>query len=298
MGRRFEDIETRIAEVEKTQQLDQARQRRILEAEAKIFGEEEAAGVGSYAALLERMKIPPAELEKFFREQEREVKRRIELATPHLQLSADELEVIQRRERAILQINPCAWVHNSPGWICTFHAANCGWSHTETANASSACSFNLANNEANPRVEADGQGTMGWRSASLDAWLNFDVPARPAPATALIQTYIELHGFYIVRPMTGWASLIADLEVAGYQYGYSWGSVTSHVLSANTGTMGRHDQAHFLQFNMPVGADPFSVRVTLRLRATAKRGGAFAVGDFGTGAGNSFRVVYVNTYSS
>jgi hypothetical protein len=294
MSRRFEDIETRIAEVDKTQQLDQARQRRILEAEAKIFGDEEAAGVGPYAALLERMKIPPAELEKFFREQEQEAKRRIELATPHLQLSRDELEVIQRRERAILQINPCAWVHSSPGWICTFHAANFGWWHTETANASSTCSFNLANNEANPRVEAFGQGMAGGRSASLHAWLNFDVPARPAAATVLIQTYIELHGFYNVR---GWASLIADLEVAGYQYGYSWGSVTSHVLSLNTGAMGRHDKAHFLEFHMPVGADPFTVRVTLKLRASAKFGGSFAVGDFGTLAGNYFRVVYVNTQS-
>lgn len=298
MARRFEDIRTRVAELERSEQLDQARQSRILEAEAKIFSDEEAAGVGPYGALLERMKMPPAELEKFFREQEREAKRRIDLATPHLQLSGEELEVIQRRERAILQINPCAWVHSSPGWICVFHAANAGWSHTETANASSACTFNLANNEGNPRVEAYGQGTMGRRSAYLAAWLDFDVPARPGPATVLIQTYIELHGFYIVRPMTGWASLTADLEVAGYQYGYSWGSVTSHVLSLNTGVMGRHDKAHFLQFNMPVGADPFTVRVTLRLRAVAKRGGSFAVGDFGTAAGNYFRVVYVNTYSS
>jgi hypothetical protein len=131
----------------------------------------------------------------------------------------------------------------------------------------------------------------------LDAWLNFDVPARPGPATVLVQTYIELHGFYIVRPMTGWANITADLEVTGYQYGYSWASVTSNVLSLNTGAMGRHDNAHFLQFNMPVGADPFTVRVKLRLRASAKRGGAFAVGDFGTGAGNYFKVVYVNTYS-
>jgi hypothetical protein len=297
MSRRFEDVETRIAEVAKTQQQDQARQRRILEAEAKLFGDEENTGVGPYASLLERMKIPPAELDKFFREQEQEAGRMMKLATPQLQLSREELEVIQRRERAILQINPCAWVHNSPGWICVFHAATSGWSHTETANASNSCSFNLANNEGNPRAEAYGQGTIGWRSAYLDAWFDFDVPARPAPATVLVQTYIELHGFYIARPVTGWASVTADLEVAGYQYGYSWGSVASNVLSVSTGTMGRHDKAHFLEFHMPVGADPFTVRVALKLRARAKRGGAFAVADFGTGAGNYFRVAYVNTYS-
>ena len=297
MSRRFEEIETRVTEVEKIQRLDEVRQRRILEAEAKIFADEEAGGLGPYAALLERMKIPAAELEKFFSEQEHAARRRVELATPQLHLSKEELEVIQRRERAILQIDPCAWIHSSPGWICRFHALNCNWWHTETANALSTCTFNLANNEANPRVEAYGQGTLGWRSSYAEVWFDFDVPARPAAATVLVKTYVELHGFYIVRPMTGSASFTVDLEVAGYQYGYSWGSITSHVLSLNTGTMGRHDQAHFLDFNMPVGADPFTVRVKLKLRATAKRAGAFAVGDFGTGAGNYIRVGWVNTYS-
>jgi hypothetical protein len=35
----------------------------------------------------------------------------------------------------------------------------------------------------------------------------------------------------------------------------------------------------------------------MKLRVTAKRGGAFSVGDFANGAGNYMRVVYVNTYS-
>jgi hypothetical protein len=273
------------------------RNSRILEAGAKIYAEEEAAGLGPYAALFDQMKISAADLDKFFAKQEQETKRRIEHATPLLQITNEELAAIAKRERAILQINPCAWVHNSPGWICSFHAVNGNWTHTDTANAASTCAIALPNNEANPRVEAYGQGTMGYRSASLETWFNFDIPARPAPATVLVQIYIELHGFYLVRPLTGMASLTADLEAAGYQYGYSWGSVTSHILSLNTSNMGRHDQAHFLQFNMPIGADPFTVRVALKLRATAKRGGAFSVGDFGTGNGNYFKVLYVNTYS-
>jgi hypothetical protein len=297
MSRRFEDVAVRLAEVGKAKGLDQARLRRILEAEDKMFAEEEAGGLGPYAALLERAKVPAVELEKLFSGLEHEARRRVELATPHLQLTREELEEIQQRERAILQINPCAWIHHSPGWICVFHAAGAGWSHVETANAAGTCSFNLGNNEANPRVEAYGQGSLGRRSADVQAWLDFDVPARPAPATVLVQVYVELHGFYVVRPGAGWANVNAELSAEGWQYGYSWSSVSKKVVNLNTGAMGRHDQAHFLQFHMPVGADPFTVRITLALKAVAKRGGSSAVADFATGAGNLFRVVYVNTYS-
>jgi len=87
------------------------------------------------------------------------------------------------------------------------------------------------------------------------------------------------------------------LEAKGYQYGYSWASATLPVLNLSGDAMDRYDNTKHLQFVMPVGADPFLVRVSAKLRATAKSGGTLALGDFATGAGNYIKTTWVNTYS-
>jgi len=85
----------------------------------------------------------------------------------------------------------------------------------------------------------------------------------------------------------------------GFQYGWSWASAMSNVLSLSGDTMGRYDGHRHLQFVIPVGGgDPFWVRVSAKLRARVRRGEALAVGDFAAGAGNLIRTINVNTYSA
>jgi hypothetical protein len=101
----------------------------------------------------------------------------------------------------------------------------------------------------------------------------------------------------VLRSATGSATFRLAVKAEGFQYGFSWGSASSTVLNLSGDTMGRYDGHEFLEFLMPVGADPFVVRVSAKLTATAKTGGALAVGDFATGAGNYIETVYVNTLS-
>jgi hypothetical protein len=297
MSRRLEHIDARIAEVEKLRQAEDAREGRILDAAAAMYGKQEEAGFKALGPLLDQMKLDPAGIERLFESQEEVARRRVEEATPQLQLTTEEIELLDAEERAILLIDPCAWVHSSPGWVCAHHASSCGWSRSETRNASSSCTVNTPAKEWNPKVEAYGYGSKGWSSAYLHAWCYFDIPARPGPATVDVYTLVRVHGFYVLRPSGGSASFTLDLEMKGYQYGWSWASASSSVLNLSGDTMGRFDEIRSLHFVMPVGADPFLVRVSAKLRATAKRGGALAVGDFATGAGNYIKPLWVNTYS-
>jgi len=297
MARRLTDIQARIAEIEKLRQAEDAREKRVLQAVAGVYAKQEKIGLERLGPLLEKVGLRPADIEEFFAAEEQEARRRIEEVTPQLQLTTEELELVQMEERAIRLIDPCAWVHSSPGWICVWHAASCDSSHWETANASGSCVCNTPNNECNPKVEARGQGSKGWRSAFVHSWCYFDIPARPTAATVHVDALVNVHGFYVLRPATGSARVTLELEMKGFQYGYSWATATSSVLNLSGDTMGRYDATRSLQFDMPVGADPFVVRISAKLRARAKRGGALAVGDFATGAGNFIKTIYVNTYS-
>ncbi len=298
MSRRVDDIDGRIAELDKLRAQEDARERRILEAEARFFAKQEEAGGGALKLLFDQLKVPAADVKRFYDSQEAQAKRVVEEATSLLQLTSEEVGFIQQRERALCLINPCGWVHASPGWICVWHASSWGWWHYETANASCSCTCNLPNNELNPKAAAYGQADLGWRSAALDCWLWFDVPARPSPANVLVKTWVETHGFYILQQaLGGSATLSVDLEAKGYQYGWSWGSASTNILSLSGTTMGRHDGGHFLDFHMPIGADPFQVCVKVRIRVRARKAGSLSLVDFATGAGNYIKAWWVNTYT-
>lgn len=296
---RLQDIEATIAELEKLREAEDKREQRILDEVAGVYDGREKIGLSPLEPLLKKFRVGSADIEEFFKSQEQEARRLVETATPQLQLNKEELELIERQTRAVLVINPCAMVRSSPGWICAFHAASCNWSHSETANASGTCACNTLNNECNPKVEAYGQGSKGWRSAYVHSFCYFVIPARPNPATVHVYSLVDVHGFYVLRSVVGLAGFSLDLEMKGFQYGWSWASATSSVLSLSGDTMGRYDGHRHLQFVMPVGGgDPFIVRISAKLRARARRGGALAVGDFRTGAGNFIRTIYVNTYSA
>ncbi len=296
---RLQDIEATIAELEKLREAEDKREQRILDEVAGVYDGREKIGLSPLEPLLKKFRVGSADIEEFFKSQEQEARRVVETATPQLQLNKEELELIERQTRAVLVINPCAMVRSSPGWICAFHAASCNWSHSETASASGTCACNTPNNECNPKVEAYGQGSKGWRSAYVHSFCYFVIPARPNPATVHVYSLVDVHGFYVLRSVVGLAGFSLDLEMKGFQYGWSWASATSSVLSLSGDTMGRYDGHRHLQFVMPVGGgDPFIVRISAKLRARARRGGALAVGDFRTGAGNFIRTIYVNTYSA
>lgn len=297
MKRILADIEESIAEVEKLREAEDAREKRLLETAAGFYAEQEKMEVAGLGSLLKSGGIEPAAIEKFFKAQEDEVGRRIKAVTPQLQLTAEELQLFEREERAVVLIDPCAMVHRSPGWVCQWHAASCNSSHWETANALGSCVCNTPNNEWNPRVEAIGQRASGWRKAYVHCWCYFNIPARFAPANVTVYVRMSVHGFYILRSAMGSAAFSLELEAKGYQYGWPWASATLPVINLSGDTMGRHDAYENLQFVMPVGADPFVVRVSAKLRARAKMGGALAVGDFATSAGNLIKTIWVNTYS-
>ena len=297
MERGLADIEARIAEVEKFREAEDAREKRLLEAAAESYAEQEEIEVAGLGSLLEKVGLESADIKEFFEAQEDEARRRIEAVTPQLQLTEQELELIQGEERAVVVIDPCAIVHSSPGWVCQWHAASCNSTHWETANASGSCVCNTPNNEWNPRVEARGQASRGWRMAFVHCWCYFNIRARPAAANVTVYVRVPVHGFYILRSATGSAAFSLGLEATGYQYGYSWARATLPVLNLSGDTMGRYDASESLQFVMPVGADPFLVRVSAKLRAWAKSGGTLALGDFATLAGNFIKTTWVNTYS-
>lgn len=298
MARRIEHIEARVAELEKLRELEIAREHRLLDATAEFYAEQEKAEIAGLGPLIERVGPEYADLREFFRAQEAVAVQRIEEVTPLLQLSEEEIAQFDRMMRAIVLIDPCSLVPpRSPGWKCVWNATSCSSSTWKTSDASATCTCApaYAHNRCDPRVEARGQGSHGWRSAVVDCWCYFDVPARPGPANVEIHVWMNVHGFYVVRSSTGSASFRLEVKTEGFQYGFSWGSASATILNLSGDTMGRYDSPKLLEFLMPVGADPFVVRVSAKLTATAKGGGALALGDFGTGAGNYLETVYVNT---
>jgi hypothetical protein len=297
MPRRLEDIESRVAEVQRLEEAAQNRERRILEVSASIYSEQEKGDVAGLGKLLEKAGVKSGDIEEFFKIQGRAASRMIERATPELQLTEEELTFIATQERAIRLIDPCLWIHSSPGWECVWNATSCNSSQHVSADASASCTCNIPNNELNPQAKAEGQGAMGRRWARLDSWCDFDIPARPTHATVNVSALVAVHGFYVLNRGTQWATFSLDLEMTGYQYGVAWASDSIRVLDVHGTDMGRYDANRSLQFVMPVGADPFQVRVWAKLRATAKGGGAVSLGDFATGNGNYIRIFWINTYS-
>jgi hypothetical protein len=298
MARRLEDIEARIAEVEKHRLADDEKEKRLLGAAEDFYVKQEKLEITGLGSFLDRMKVPHDDFVGFFKAQEKEAKQRVEKVTPLLQLSGKELEYYRHVERGVIQINPCLWVRSSPGWMCVYNAASCGWTPVVTANASGTCTCDLALNELNPRVEAYGQSSNGWRSAYVHSWLYYDIPARPSTANVTVWIYVPVHGFYVVRKAGfGFSLFSLTIEVEGFQYGFPWGKATKVCVSVSGDNMGRYDANEYMNFVMPTGADSFVVRVSAKLRAIAKSGGSIAVGDFGTGAGNYIKNWWVNTHS-
>lgn len=297
MARHVEEIDARIAKVERLRETEDLREIRLLETTAKLYREQEEIGLSPMEAIFKGGGIEARAVEQFFEAQEEEARQRHELATRELQLTSEELAFFEAEERAIRLIDPCAWVHSSPGWICVWHAASCGKADSTTGQGSTSCTCDVTNNECNPKAQAPGYGTKGKSQAYLHSWCYFDIPARVNPATVHVDALVYVHGFYINRPSAGSATVSLELEMKGYQYGWSWATATSSVVNLSGDSMGRFDGARTLQFQMPVGADPFLVRVSAKLRAYGKRGGALGVVDFGTGAGNYIKTVYVNTHS-
>jgi hypothetical protein len=299
MSRRMVDIEARFGEADKLVQLQLEREKRLFKATAEFYAQQEKAGIEGLAPLLEKLGGRAESLADFFKTQQKVALDRVKAVTPLLQLSKEEIQHFELVKRATILIDPCSLVpHGSPVWKCVFAAASCGSTHSETANATGACTCapSMFDNHIEARVEAYGQGQNGWRSATAEGWLYFDIPARSAPTNVQVHVFINVHGFYIVRRATGSASFNLTLKIEGFQYGYSWNSKTLNVLNISADSMGRQDSSHLLEFTMPVGADPFTVRVSAKLTATAKTGGAMAVGDFSTGAGNYIETIYCNTY--
>jgi hypothetical protein len=298
VARRLEDIESRIAEV---QELDRAAERtehRVLDSVAELYAKHEKGEVAGLAKLLEKVGLKAADFERFYEAQARAANVIVDQATPLLQLNDEELAAIATQERAIRLIDPCLWVHRSPGWECVWNATSCDSSQSVTADASASCTCIVSNNELNPLVRAEGQGSMGLRWANLDGRCYFDVPARPTHATVTVYSMVAVHGFYVLSSGSQWARFTLDLEMTGYQYGVAWATDSVRVIDVSGNDLGRYDQNRSLQLTMPVGADPFQVKVTAKLRARAKSGGAVSLGDFATGNGNYIRVFWVNTYSA
>ena len=296
---RLSEIEATVAELEQLREAEDQREQRIFDEVAGVYAGREKIGLAPSQALIKKLGVEPAVIGEFFKSQEQEARRLVEMATPQLQLTEEELQLIDRQIRAILVINPCLPAHHSPGWICSFHATSCNFRPSTTANASAGCTCNTPNNECNPRVEAYGQDLKGWRSAYLHSYCYFHIPARPNPTTVQVYAAVDVHGFYILRSGPfGSAAFSLDLEMKGFQYNHCWATDIRSVLNLSGDTMGRYDDHRHLQFVMPVGGgDPFTVRVSAKLRARARMGGAEAVGDFGMGNGNFIKRIYVNTYS-
>jgi hypothetical protein len=298
MSRRIEDIEARIAEAEKACEAKYARESRLLKATNEFYAEREKVEVQGLEALAKKAGIQPADLQKFFAAQEDEARRRIEAVTPLLQLSDREIALIDDERRAIALIDPCGLVPaHSPEWKCAHLAISCNSQLSKTPDAAASCTCTPAwnNNDCNPLVRALGKGTNGLRTATVHCWCWFDIPVRTVPANVHVRVPIYVDGFYVLRSATGSASVRLTLRAEGWQYGYSWAQDTRSVLNLSGDTMGRYDDHEILEFLMPVGADPWQVRVSAKLTATAKGGGALAEGNFQTGAGNYIKICWANT---
>jgi hypothetical protein len=299
MSRFFEEIDERIAEIEKHVRLDIERENRISDATAEFYARQEKVEIAGLAPLLEKVGKDPRALQGFFGAQEKEALQRIKTVTPLLQLTEEEIAHFDQYKRAISIIDPCLMVPpQSPEAKCSYLASSCGTSHWETADALGSCSCvpGIFDNECNPKVEARGQGSNGWRAANAKGWCYFDIPARTSPVNVNVLVGMQLHGFYILRSGTGSATFSLKVRAEGWQYGFSWAEASSTVLTLSGDNMGRYDAWESLNFSMPIGADPFVVRVYVELMATAKSGGALSVGDFATGNGNYIDTIYANTY--
>jgi len=122
---RLSDIEATIAELEKLREAEDKIEGRVLDEARGGYEGRENIGLAPFEPLLKKLGVQSADIEEFFKNQEQEAKRMVETATPQLQLTKEELDLIERQTRAVLVINPCAMVRSSPGWICAFNAATC-----------------------------------------------------------------------------------------------------------------------------------------------------------------------------
>jgi hypothetical protein len=272
----IQEIEVQIADLEKLVQAEASMDERILSNIAKHYG------------TLEK-ESPSEALPK-------ETIRRIEGATKILQLNASEMQVIDRNIHAARLINPCYLPAHSPTSRCAYTATICNqwmWK-TGTATTSNTCNTSA---ELNPKATANGYGTQGVSHAIVKAYAWFVVtPAYPAAAFVTINPRVDVHGFYIGHSGPYPPRVKLRLVAKGYQYGYSWGQTSEVVVNETGDSMGRVDETRFLNFQMPVGADPFAVLVVAILSVRAKGAGSWAVGDFATGNGNKISIPYVNTW--
>ena len=294
----FRAIEDRISDLEKVREAEHTRKSRILKNIAGFYREREK-DLGPIGRTLSLAGLKSGQIQEHFTSlAEVANKETIELE-PLLQLNATEIAVIERDYRAVLQLNPCLWpTPSSPSWKCSFHAYYCGHAAAKSdTNATTTCTCDIPKNEVNPKVTASGQGTSEYRYSYLHSYCWFEIPKREQAATVDVSVLMNLHGFYILRDLGQYPpTLSLEVEAKGYQYGYSWAEDSIKPLDLSGENQGRIDETKYLHFQMPVGADPFQVRVSAKLFVSARGGGSSSVGDFGTGDGNFIRTSYVNTY--
>lgn len=299
---RLKQIEDIIAELEKKYDAENARELRVSEAAAKLYEQREKDGVSPIVALLEKVGLEATEIEQFFKAREAEAKKEAEVALDQVRdLHPNELELIDREARAIFLINPCLMVgHQSPDWKCSFHAVSCNSQVFKSKNQlnEASCVCNTSLNKLHPLIKVYGQGSKGKRNAWVKSWCNFDIPARTKPTTVHVDTLVAVHGSYSLQTsMTTPSKLSLDLRMEGFQYNTSWANANDSVLDLSGDLTGRIDSVRALQFEMPVDAAPFQVRVKATLKASVKGGGSYSVADFATGSSNYLRIYYINTCS-
>ncbi len=296
------EMQERIEDLKKRRTSEQAVTKRIADNISSYYSERQKVGIGApLRSLLEKAKLNVEDLEQFYAHEEKEAERTITELTPRLQLRKEEIALMQEKVRGVILINPCSAFHSSPAWVCQPLATSCSCDPPAlvgNASASGQCATPSShNNRCDPMVKATGTGSKGFSSAEINCELVFDIPARNSPQTVWNDVWVDLHGFYILRPSAGMSgsTFSLDLEAQGFQYGYSWASDHKSINLSGNAT-GRVDKSERLGFNMPIGGgDPYQVVVTVKLKATAFAGGALAVGDFQSGAGNYINVVWVNT---
>lgn len=290
------EMRAEIAELEKKLQAEDERETRLLKEVAGIYEEQEET-LAPIPFLLSKIGLKPDDINEYFKAQENEARRMVEVATPRLQLTNEELEYIDSETRAVLLINPCGRTHHSPPYICIRDAAHCSAYHWTYGNASASCQCDIARSRdelINPKAIAYGQAATGLGYAYTHCRLYFNITPRSSWTTVQVDPWLKVHGFHITN---GSASIYLKLEAKGYQYGHNWAGKEQWE-SWHGNTMGRYDVDKHLWFEMPVGPDPWYVLVSARLWAFARGGGSSAVGDFATGVGNVIKAIWVNTWSS
>jgi hypothetical protein len=269
-------IDERIAELNEQINAELAIEDRVLENVSKYYAE----GVKEKAP-----EEPPKELVST-----------IERATKILQLQPSEVKMFDARIRGDLLINPCGIPSHSPESHCEFIAGSMVCHKWKSGTASTSCLTNPSSgkNDINAKCSAYGYGQTGTSYAMVRAYAWFEVnPFYSKPSFVTIHPKILFNGFH-VQQNSGNVSLYAIAK--GYQYQYNWGGADQLVLNESGTGMSRFDNPKWLTFQMPVGPDPFHVLVYIRLIARAQGSGSMADIDFSTGAGNTIRIVYVNTW--